>query len=304
MNGQADAKRRTSRRDADSATGASSGLAETFVARATWATEVVDSSAGHDCERQSTGVGWISNDKPATACNESCASTNTDRKHLQSATLEQRPEGARGACPLRTLSATAQCAGSHFLNALDQRGTQPSLGGGVLIMKSDPTFVRRSPPPTAIVRAALATPRPKLCAAVLPMAQANAAAAALGACIGCLKGDKLAIGLVDDVNGHVVGLAVCSSPVDADVADPHTLEVRCLLLDPARDVTAEALWNSLERIAGERGYRRLVVRGPRDRPPALPGSGWCCVRAAGVGRFGGSFVPGAIWSRVLRGEMH
>ena len=27
-------------------------------------TEVVDSSAGHDCERQSTDVGWISNDKP------------------------------------------------------------------------------------------------------------------------------------------------------------------------------------------------------------------------------------------------
>lgn len=35
MNGQADAKRRTSRKDADSATGASSGLAETFVACAT-----------------------------------------------------------------------------------------------------------------------------------------------------------------------------------------------------------------------------------------------------------------------------
>lgn len=171
-------------------------------------------------------------------------------------------------------------------------------------MRTDPTLVHRSAPPAAIVRAALATPRSRLCAAILPMAEANAAATALGACIGCLKGDKLAIGLVDDVDGYVVGLAVCSSPVDADVADPHTLEVRCLLLDPTRDVTAEALWNALERKAGERGYRRLVMRGARARPPALPGGGWCCVRAAGVGRFGGTFVPGAIWSRVLRGEMH
>lgn len=35
MNGQADAKRRTSRKDADSAIAAASGLAETFVACAT-----------------------------------------------------------------------------------------------------------------------------------------------------------------------------------------------------------------------------------------------------------------------------
>jgi hypothetical protein len=171
-------------------------------------------------------------------------------------------------------------------------------------MRTEPTFVRRSPPPAAIVRAALATRRTRLCAAILPMADANAAAMALGACIGCLRGDKLAIGLVDEVDGHVVGLAVCASPVDPDVADPHTLEVRCLLLDPARDVTAEALWNALERKAGERGYRRLVMRGARARPPALPVSGWCCVRAAGVGWAGGAFMPSAIWSRVLRGEKH
>lgn len=49
----------------------------------------------------------------------------------------------------------------------------------------------------------------RLCAAILPMAEANAAATSLGACIGCVRGDKLAIGPVDDVDGHVVGLAVC-----------------------------------------------------------------------------------------------
>lgn len=171
-------------------------------------------------------------------------------------------------------------------------------------MRTDPTLARRNPPPPATVRAALATRRFSLSAAILPMAEANAAATALGACIGCLRGNKLAIGLVDDVDGHVVALAVCSSPVDADVVDPHTLEVRCLLFDDARGVTAEVLWSALERKAGERGYRRLVMRGARARPPVLPATGWCCVRATGIGRFGGAVVPAALWSKVLRGEMH
>lgn len=70
-----------------------------------------------------------------------------------------------------------------------------------------------------------------MCSLILPMAEANAAAAALGACIGCLKGDKLAIGLVDEADNHVVALAVCASPFAADLVDPHALEVWCLLVD-------------------------------------------------------------------------
>ena len=107
MNGQADAKRCTSRRDANHAEEALSGLLKRHSSLARHGHEVADSSAGHDCERQSTGAGWISNDKPTTACNESCASTNTDRKHLQSATLAKQPKGACRVCPLHTLSAAA-----------------------------------------------------------------------------------------------------------------------------------------------------------------------------------------------------
>lgn len=124
---------------------------------------VVDSRAGHDCERQSTGVGWISNDKPATACNESCASTNTDSEPSQSATLEQQSEGACDACLLRTLPVVAQCAGPHFLNVVDQTESKPSLDAGVLIMRTGPTLLLRNPPPAAIVRAALAPPRSPGC---------------------------------------------------------------------------------------------------------------------------------------------
>jgi hypothetical protein len=62
----------------------------------------------------------------------------------------------------------------------------------------------------ALIRAALATRSTRLCATILAKAEANAAATALGACIGSLRGDQLAIGLVDGVDGHVVGLAVCA----------------------------------------------------------------------------------------------
>jgi hypothetical protein len=136
------------------------------------------------------------------------------------------------------------------------------------------------------------------------MGEANTAAAGLGACIGCLRGDKLAIGLIDEADGHVVALAVCASPFAADLVDPHTLEVRCLLVDPARGVSIEALWTALERKAGERGYRRLVMRGARARPSALPATGWSCLRACDNVRCGGVVVPVAIWSKVLRGERH
>lgn len=171
-------------------------------------------------------------------------------------------------------------------------------------MRTDPSLQRRTPPPPSIVRAALASRRSRLCPLILPMTEANAAAAEFGACIGCLKGDKLAIGLVDEEDGHVVALAVCASPFTADLVDPHTLEVRCLLVDPARGVSIEALWTALERKAGERGYRRLVMRGARARPSALPATGWSHLRACGIGRCGGAVVPGAIWSKVLRGERH
>jgi hypothetical protein len=63
------------------------------------ATEVVDSSAGHDCERQSTGVGWISNNKPKTTCNESCVSTNTDRSSSSLPLLYGNRKGAEQRVP-------------------------------------------------------------------------------------------------------------------------------------------------------------------------------------------------------------
>ena len=107
MNGQADAKCCTSRRDANHAEEALSSLFKRHSSLARRGHEVADSRAGHDCERQSTGAGWISTDKPTTACNESCASTNTDRKHLQSATLAKQPKGACRVCPLHILSAAA-----------------------------------------------------------------------------------------------------------------------------------------------------------------------------------------------------
>jgi len=171
-------------------------------------------------------------------------------------------------------------------------------------MRTAPSLQRRTPPPPSIVRAALASHRSRLCPVILPMAEANATAAELGACIGCLKGDKLAIGLVDEADGRVVALAVCASPSVADLVDPHTLEVRCLLVDPARGVSIEALWTALERKAGERGCRRLLMCGARALPPALPATGWSSLRACGIGRCGGVVVPGTIWSKVLRGERH
>ena len=171
-------------------------------------------------------------------------------------------------------------------------------------MRTAPSLQRRTPPPPSIVRAALASRRSRLCPVVLSMAEANAAAAEFGACIGCLRGDKLAIGLVDQSDGHVVALAVCVSPSAFDLLDPHTLEVRCLLVDDARAVSVEALWTALERKVGERGYRRLVMRGARARPPVLPATGWSCLRACGMGRCGGVVAWGSIWSKVLRGEMH
>jgi hypothetical protein len=51
----------TSRRDTDSARGASSLLGETSSRLRDPVTEVTDSEAGHDCERRSTRVGRISN---------------------------------------------------------------------------------------------------------------------------------------------------------------------------------------------------------------------------------------------------
>ena len=87
--------------DANGAGGRSPVSCETFGHSRDVATEVVNSNAGHDCERQPTRVSWIPINKPTTACIESCASTNTSRKHLKSATLAQP---AKGPC------ATVPCA--------------------------------------------------------------------------------------------------------------------------------------------------------------------------------------------------
>jgi hypothetical protein len=160
------------------------------------------------------------------------------------------------------------------------------------------------PPPLEVVRAAVATRGRKLISCILPMAEANAAAVALGGCIGCLTGDKLAIALVHEADDRVVALAVCSSPAAEDLADPHTLEVRCLLVDSHWNLQPEALWSAMEQKAAQRGYRRLVMRGAGATPPAAGGAGWVRLRACGIWRCDRSVAQGALWAKVLRGERH
>ena len=115
MNGDAAPRRCGSRGEANRA-GAQSGLERDIHRVRDVATEMADSSAGHDCERRATRMDRISNIRPKTACNESCASTNTSRKHGKSATVSGHAKGSRGACRLCTLPLGAKCAGSHFLD--------------------------------------------------------------------------------------------------------------------------------------------------------------------------------------------
>jgi len=171
-----------------------------------------------------------------------------------------------------------------------------------LIMRTEPFVPERRPPPPAVVRTVLASRKLRLRPTILSMNEANAAAAALGGCIGCLKGEKLAIGLVDEQDGHVVALAVCASASAWDLADPHTIEVRCLLVGRDRPISREALWSAIERKAGERGYRRLIMRGAHALPPAFPATGWDRALPCSLRHCDGTFAPGAFWSKVLRGE--
>jgi hypothetical protein len=112
------------------------------------------------------------------------------------------------------------------------------------------------PPPLDVVRAAVATRGRKLIPCILPMAEANAAAVALGGCIGCLNGDKLAIALVHEADDRVVAIAVCSSPAAEDLADP--IRSKC----DACSWTATG--TCIPKLCGTRWSRRLASVGTGD----------------------------------------
>ena len=166
------------------------------------------------------------------------------------------------------------------------------------------TAARPAPPAPSLVRAALATKRavPSVC--VLQLSEANRAARALGSCIGCVQGTTFAVGLTDPHTDEVSCLAVCATPGDSRFADPHTLELRCVLMGAGTEDDVRRLLRGLERMMSERGYRRLVRRMPVGAPPSPDITGWA--RAAGCGwrHCDGRPGVGAVWAKVLRGDLH
>lgn len=169
-------------------------------------------------------------------------------------------------------------------------------------MRTDQSILEKAPPPVAAVRAALSRRCAALRATVIPMADANVLAAEFGGRIGSLKGDRLAISVTDGATDERIALAVCAAPANPTLADPHTTELVCLLVD--RDVPAQddAIWSAVQAALGARGYRRLLTRVAGARPDRMSSHGW--LRACGIEV--GMAAPGAgpVWFKVLRGERH
>jgi hypothetical protein len=166
-------------------------------------------------------------------------------------------------------------------------------------MRTDHPIPQKAPPPPAAVRAALTRPGEALRATVIPMAEANVLATELGGCIGSLRGDRLAICVTDGTTQERIALAVCTSPASPTLADPHTTELRCLLVDRDYSAEADAVWVAVQAALGARGYRRLLSRNAAARPDRLASRGWAKVCGDGRG-----FADGrsALWFKVLRGE--
>jgi len=168
-------------------------------------------------------------------------------------------------------------------------------------MRTEQPILEKAPPPAAAVRAALTCRRGALRATVLPMADANVLAAELGGCIGSLRGDRLAIGITDPTTHERIALAVCTTPANPTLADPHTTELKCLLVDRTFSAQEDAICLVVQGALGARGYRRLLMRVVVAWPDRLGSRGW--TRACGSdghGAAGGA----SVWFKVLRGERH
>jgi hypothetical protein len=136
----------------------------------------------------------------------------------------------------------------------------------------------------------------------MPMADANHLAAELGGCIGSLMGDRLAIGITDTTTHERIALAVCTTPANPALADPHTTELKCLLVGRACSAEEDAIWLAVQETLGARGYRRLLTRIAGARSEVLATLGWSKVCGSDWPRPAGGCAN--LWFKVLRGERH
>jgi len=137
--------------------------------------------------------------------------------------------------------------------------------------------------------------RRRLEARVLPTAEACLAALPLGWKPLYLKGDKLAVCLVNAESSRAVAAAICSRPMLSRLNDGLTVELRCFVAAPSLQLQgrlAEAICGH----AAQSGYRRLVVAGGRV-PPDLPIAGrWERVVTSCTAE------QAIVWACVLRGD--
>lgn len=92
------------------------------------------------------------------------------------------------------------------------------------------------------------------------------------------RGYKFAVGVLDEENRQLRGIAICGRPVARAFDDGETLEVNRVATDGCPNACS-ALYGASRRIAREMGYRRIITYTLASEPgTSLRAAGWRRVR--------------------------
>lgn len=154
-------------------------------------------------------------------------------------------------------------------------------------------------PIAAIRRAVHASPAARFAIEEISAGRAHALARALGGQVAGLRDGTLALALRRNSDDAVLGVIACARPLTRAIDDGLTLEIRGVALATESTKDVRRLLGQIGRLAAERGYTRLAVRGlaARQLEAALEASGWDRLRLGHVAERGGA---SSWWTKVLR----